>query len=174
MFLQNSTFRTPENVCRSPLLMPPKWLLKDLLKKYPLAWLELPSPVLQPCWHDNTTSVPSPSWCESRLKALLIVFKIVLTIRSFQSCLDFNLPSVSPCLNAFFESPPGCHCSNQADKLQLSFHSLSTSSTKKKKKVMIDCSLKTGKRALNIPEAIQALQISEDVSDKERNTSNGK
>lgn len=39
---------------------------------------------------------------------------------------------------------------------------------------MIDCSLKTGKRALNIPEAIQALQISEDVSDKERNTSNGK
>lgn len=45
---------------------------------------------------------------------------------------------------------------------------------KKKKKVMIDCSLKTGKRALNIPEAIQALQISEDVSDKERNTSNGK
>lgn len=133
MFLQNSTFRTPENVCRSPLLMPPKWLLKDLLKKYPLAWLELPSPVLQPCWHDNTTSVPSPSWCESRLKALLIVFKIVLTIRSFQSCLDFNLPSVSPCLNAFFESPPGCHCSNQADKLQLSFHSLSTSSTKKKK-----------------------------------------
>lgn len=164
MFLQNSTFRTPENVCRSPLLMPPKWLLKDLLKKYPLAWLELPSPVLQPCWHDNTTSVPSPSWCESRLKALLIVFKIVLTIRSFQSCLDFDLPSVSP----------GCHCSNQADKLQLSFHSLSTSSTKKKKKVMIDCSLKTGKRALNIPEAIQALQISEDVSDKERNTSNGK
>lgn len=164
MFLQNSTFRTPENVCRSPLLMPQKWLLKDLLKKYPLAWLELPSPVLQSCWHDNTTSVPSPSWCESRLKALLIVFKIVLTIRSFQSCLDFNLPSVSP----------GCHCSNQADKLQLSFHSLSTSSTKKKKKVMIDCSLKTGKRALNIPEAIQALQISEDVSDKERNTSNGK
>lgn len=164
MFLQNSTFRTPENVCRSPLLMPQKWLLKDLLKKYPLAWLELPSPVLQPCWHDNTTSVPSPSWCESRLKALLIVFKIVLTIRSFQSCLDFNLPSVSP----------GCHCSNQADKLQLSFHSLSTSSTQKKKKVMIDCSLKTGKRALNIPEAIQALQISEDVSDKERNTSNGK
>lgn len=145
--------------------MPQKWLLKDLLKKYPLAWLELPSPVLQPSWHDNTTSVPSPSWCESRLKALLIVFKIVLTIRSFQSCLDFNLPSVSP----------GCHCSNQADKLQLSFHSLSTSSTKKKKKkVMIDCSLKTGKRALNIPEAIQALQISEDVSDKERNTSNGK